>query len=305
MNLSTHIMFGILVGALFFGKPEIALMVGVGSAINDLDREYGFFSKETFRLRQIHRALFHNILFIGIVYLINPFFGIGAFLHSFLDSFTTTRDRGVEWLYPFSRIVTRAVYDSDGNKLPLDANHKIYFLSNDLPGLTRRTTKDIKPGEVPVPNRRTYGPALSGKYLDRCIFFGSMALVLLMILFSALGFQRLIDFSKNIPLSLIIPLLVGSIGVFSNFLVGELDRKKLIKTKSDRPYKFTFILSFGVIVLGIILGGIMNPTVVSATLSKMPFIAAGAVVFVLVCWGILVYSTRGFSNDIKKEPLIV
>jgi hypothetical protein len=305
MNLSTHIMFGILVGALFFGKPDVALMVGVGSAINDLDREYGFFSKETFRLRQIHRALFHNILFIGIVYLINPFFGIGAFLHSFLDSFTTTRDRGVEWLYPFSRIVTKAVYDSDGNKLPLDPKHKIYFLSNDLPGLTQRTTKDIKPGEVPVPNRRTYGPALSGKYLDRCIFFGALALVLLIILFSATGLQNLIDFSKNIPLSLIIPLLIGSIGIFSNFLVGELDRKKLIKTKSDRPYKFTFVLSFGIIILGIIISGIMNPAAIGATLSKIPFIGAGIVVFVLACWAILVYSTRGFSKDSKKEPLIV
>ena len=149
MNLSTHIMFGLLVGALFFGRPEIALMVGVGSAIPDIDREYGFFSKESFRLRQIHRALFHNFLFIGIVYLVNPFFGIGAFLHSFLDSFTTTRDRGVEWLYPFSRMVSEAVYDSDGKKLPLDPKHKIYFLSNDLPGLTQRTTKDIKPGETP------------------------------------------------------------------------------------------------------------------------------------------------------------
>jgi hypothetical protein len=29
MNLSTHVMFGILVGGLFFGKPEIVLMVGL------------------------------------------------------------------------------------------------------------------------------------------------------------------------------------------------------------------------------------------------------------------------------------
>src|SRR5665647_458702 len=102
-------------------------------------------------------------------------------------------------------MVTKAVYDSDGNKLLLDPKHKIYFLSNDMPGLTRRTTKDIKPGEIPVPNRRTYGPALSGKFLDRCIFFGSIALVLLMILFSVLGLQQFIDFSThNETLSLII-----------------------------------------------------------------------------------------------------
>lgn len=45
MNLHTHVMSGILVGALFFGRPEIMLMIGVGSAIPDLDREYGFFSR--------------------------------------------------------------------------------------------------------------------------------------------------------------------------------------------------------------------------------------------------------------------
>jgi hypothetical protein len=198
------------------------------------------------------------------------------------------------------------LYDSDGNKLTLDPKHKIYFLSNDLPGLTRRTTKDIKPGEVPVPNRRTYGPALSGKYLDRCIFFGSIAIVLLMLLFSVLGLKQFIDFStRNETLSLTIPLLIGSIGVFLNFLVGELDRKKLVKTKSDRPYKFSFIMSIGIIIFAIVLGGILNPEAVFATLSVMPYIAAGVVVFVFVALGVLIYSTRGFSIDSKKEPLIV
>jgi hypothetical protein len=306
MNLSTHIVFGIIVGALLFGRPEIALMVGIGSAINDLDREYGFFSKESFRRRQIHRALFHNFLFIGIVYLINPFFGIGAFLHSFLDSFTTTRDRGVEWLYPFSRLISKAVYDSDGSKLPLDPKHKIYFLSNDFPGLTRRTTKDIKPGETPVPNRRTYGPALSGKFLDRSIFFGSIALFFLMLLFSVLGLRHVIDLNlQNLTLSFTIPLLVASIGIFLNFLVGELDRKKLVKTKTDRPYKFSFALSIGIIIFGIILGGIMNPSALSTTLNTIPYIIVGIVVVVLVTLGVLIFSTRGFSIDSKKEPLIV
>jgi hypothetical protein len=203
-------------------------------------------------------------------------------------------------------MVTKAVYDSDGNKLTLDPKHKIYFLSNDLPGLTRRTTKDIKPGEVPVPNRRTYGPALSGKYLDRCIFFGSIAIVLLMLLFSVLGLKQFIDFStRNETLSLTIPLLIGSVGVFLNFLVGELDRKKLVKTKSDRPYKFSFIMSIGIIIFAIVLGGILNPEAVFAMLSIMPYIAAGVVVFVFVALGVLIYSTRGFSIDSKKEPLIV
>jgi LexA-binding, inner membrane-associated putative hydrolase len=206
MNLSTHIMFWYTCWRLILWQTRDSANGGVGSVIPDRDREYGFFSKESFRRRQIHRALFHNFLFISVVYLINPFFGIGAFLHSFLDSFTTTRDRGVEWLYPFSRMVTKAVYDSDGNKLTLDPKHKIYFLANDLPGLTRRTPKEIKPGETPVPNRRTYGPALSGKFLDRCIFFGSIAIVLLLLLFSIPGLRHFIDFSmRNESLSLTIP----------------------------------------------------------------------------------------------------
>ena len=90
-----------------------------------------------------------------------------------------------------------------------------------------------------------------------------------------------------------------------NFLVGELDRKKLVKTKSDRPYKFSFILSVGIMIFAIVLGGIMNPEALDMTLSKMPYITAGAVVFVFVSLGLLIYSTRGFSIDSKKEPLIV
>jgi hypothetical protein len=307
MNLHTHVMVGILVGALFFGRPEIMLMIGVGSAIPDLDREYAFFSKESFRRRQIHRALFHNFLAIAILSFINPYLGIGAFLHSFLDSLTTTRDRGVEWLYPFSRLVTKAVYDSDGNKLELDPKQRIYFLQNDLPGLTRRTTKDIKPGEKPLPNRRTYGPALSGKFLDRSIFFGSAALTLMLLLFSAIGLQQFIDLSfKGLSLSLALPLLIGATGVFLNFLVGELDRKRLIdNAKSYRTYKATFYLTFGTMIFAVILGAIMNPQTVTSTLNKIPYIAAGGALLICIAYAILTYSSRGFSKDSTKEPLIV
>lgn len=48
MNLSTHIVFGILIGAFLFGRPEIALMVGVGSAINDLEENTVFLAKIPF-----------------------------------------------------------------------------------------------------------------------------------------------------------------------------------------------------------------------------------------------------------------
>ncbi len=113
-------MFGVLLAALFFREPHIILLVAIGSAIPDSNREYGFLSKESFRNRQVHRALFHNFLFLGFLYLVNPFLALGAFLHAFLDALTTARDRGIEWLFSFSRLVKRAVYDNDGNMLELD-----------------------------------------------------------------------------------------------------------------------------------------------------------------------------------------
>jgi hypothetical protein len=164
MNFTTHVMFGLLLASIFFGKPEIILLVGVGSAIPDLDREYGFLSKESFRNVQVHRALFHNFVFLGFLFLINPFLALGAFLHTFLDALTTARDRGVEWLYPFSRLIKRAVYDNSGNKMELDPKEKIYFLQNEIQILTNKTTKDLKPSGPPLPWRRTYGPALSGSF---------------------------------------------------------------------------------------------------------------------------------------------
>ena len=102
-----------------------------------------------------------------------------------------------------------------------------------------------------------------------------------------------------------LPLLIAAIGIFLNFLVGELDRKKLVKTKTDRPYKFSFVLSLGIIIFAIVLGGLMNPAAVYTELGLMPYVAAGIVVVVLVALGVWFFSTRGFSVDSKKEPLIV
>ena len=131
-------MFGIAVGAVFFGKPEIVLLVGLGSAIPDLDREYGFLSKVSFARRQVHRALCHNFVFLGLVCLLNPFLALGVNLHTLLDALTTARDRGVEWLYPFTRLVNKAVYDYNGNRIDLDPTNKIYLLQIVLPVLTKK-----------------------------------------------------------------------------------------------------------------------------------------------------------------------
>jgi membrane-bound metal-dependent hydrolase YbcI (DUF457 family) len=118
-------MFGALIGALFFGRLDIILLVAIGSVLSDMDREYGFFSKDYFRERQLHRALCHNFVFIGIVFLISPFLAIGAFCHTLLDGLNTAKDRGIEWLYPFSRLVKKAMYNHDGKKTEVDSKTKV------------------------------------------------------------------------------------------------------------------------------------------------------------------------------------
>jgi len=304
-------MFGILVGALFFGDPVIMLLVGIGSAIPDLDREYGFLSKESFRRRAIHRALCHNFLFVGVVYVINPYLGIGAFLHTLLDALTSARDRGVEWLYPFSRLVNRAAYDHSGNKMELDPKQKIYFLQYEVPALTEKTTKDLKPVAQPLPWRRTYGPALSGGLLDQSIFFASLALTLLLVFFSAVGFQNFIDLSPpKLSISFTLPLLLGASGILINFVVGEIDRKKLAEkyAKRDRTYKVTFIFSIAMMIFAIILGAIMNPQAAIATVSKMPYIFAGIALVLFVAITMLkIYSSKPLprGGDDEKEPSII
>jgi hypothetical protein len=308
MNFPTHVMLGIVVGAVFFHKPEMILLLGLGSAIPDLDREYGFMSKESFRKRQPHRALCHNLLFLGVVYVVNPFLGLGAFLHTFLDALTTARDRGVEWLYPFTRLVKKAVYNYDGKRMELDPKEKIYLLQDELPVLTEKTTKDIKPGEETLPWRRTYGPALSGRLFDQGVFLGSIAIFLLLLLFSVLGFQQFIDLNFH-PLrpAFDVPFILGTAGVLMNFIVGEIDRRELRKNfKPDREYKALFYVSVGMIVVSVILGGIMNPQIVASTSSELPYIAAGTALVALVSIVFLkVKSSQPLPTDDKKEPVIV
>ena len=301
-------MFGVLLATVFFGKPEIILLVAIGSAIPDLDREYGFLSKESFRNVQVHRALFHNFLFLGLLCLINPFLALGAFLHTFLDALTTARDRGVEWLFPFSRLVKRAVYDNSGNRLALDPKQKIYFLQNEIQILTNKTTKDLKPSGPLLPWRRTYGPALSGRLLDLGIFVGSAGLTLLLILFSTLGLHQFIDLTiQPFDLSFYLPLLLGVAGIIVNFVGGEIDRKNLAKHfKPSGLYKFLFYTSIGVMILAVALGATMNLQIVISTLRMIPYIVAGIALVFLVSLTILkTYSSKPLPTDGTKEPAII
>ena len=49
-------MFGLAVGFVFFGRPEIAFLIGLGALVPDLDREYWFIPSKLYADEQIHRA---------------------------------------------------------------------------------------------------------------------------------------------------------------------------------------------------------------------------------------------------------
>ena len=142
MNLGSHIFFAGVVTAILTGNPYFTLLAGVGSFIPDFDREYLFASPTGFRKEQYHRALFHNLLFLSGLFFINVWLALGAFLHSFIDSFTTDKDKGVEWLFPFLGSVKRGRYAlaarSKATSCTLELvdqkpPDRVYFLNEDSP----------------------------------------------------------------------------------------------------------------------------------------------------------------------------
>ena len=176
-----------MIVAIFTGNPYFTILAAVGAMIPDLDREYLLGNRKTFKEEQWHRSLFHNLLFFSGVFFINEWLALGAFLHSLLDAFTTVKDRGVEWLFPFSRVIKRGRYSlvstEENNKCTVilsDQNppDRVYFYNEDSPELTKMADPDLEETK-PVPWRRTYGPALNGKLVDNWFFIGSLTLLVL------------------------------------------------------------------------------------------------------------------------------
>jgi hypothetical protein len=277
-------MFGVLVAALFFGKPEIILLVGVGSAIPDLDREYAFFSRSSFRDHQIHRALCHNYLFLGLLYLVNPFVALGAFLHTLLDALTTAKDRGVEWLYPFSRFVKKAANDERGKPLETKPG-EIYLYQYDPIEFTRMSDRDLKERK-PAPWRRTYGPALSGGLLDLGIFIASLFLFVLFSIVSAVLQGMFVGLSlSSYHFSTMFPLFLAIAGIATNMLVGELDRRKrrADDAKPSRAHNLTFAASLILMISAIVAGAYLNQqyVVVALGVRLFPYILVGTVIVII------------------------
>jgi hypothetical protein len=310
MNLPTHITFGALIGALFFGRWDIMLLVAIGSVLPDMDREYGFFSKDYFRDHQLHRALYHNFVFIGILSLINPYLALGAFCHTLLDGINTAKDRGVEWLYPFSRLVKKARYDHVGKKIAFDIKTRFYIYQNDPVELTRKTAEDMKLFTI-RPWRRIYGPFYSGGILDVGIFVGSTALILFLTLLSVFGVRTFIDFHQpQFSFNFIGPLLFGVLGISLVLGVGEIKRHIEAKRASRAPpmlWKLSYFLSLSLIAFGVGLGAYLNPSSYSTFASDLPYLAAEILIVFLIAFIVLkIYSSRSIARMRKgHDPYAV
>jgi hypothetical protein len=300
MNLPTHITFGALIGALFFGRWDIILLFAIGSVLPDMDREYGFFSKDYFREHQLHRALYHNFLFIGILSLINPYLALGAFCHTLLDGINTAKDRGVEWLYPFSRLVKKARYDHAGKKIAFDIKTKLYMYQNDPVELTRKTAEDMKDFTL-RPWRRIYGPFYSGGILDIGIFVGSTVLILFLTLLSLFGVRTFIDFYQpQLNFNFVGPLAISVLGISLVLGIGETKRHIEAKRASRSPpilWKLSFFFSLSLIIFGVGLAGFLNPSSYNTFADNLPYLAAGILLVLLTAFIVLkIYSSRSLAS---------
>ncbi len=162
MNLNTHSLFAAAVAAFLVGKPEAILLAGLGSIVPDLDRPYWFIPKKKTEEEEYHRAFLHNIVALAATYLINPYLGLGLFSHLLLDSMTTVKDRGVEWLFPFTRLIPEDYWSqAEVQQEPL----------------------------AWVPWRRTYGPALNGHMLDTYVSLSSIGVIVSWMILQSLYFS--------------------------------------------------------------------------------------------------------------------
>ncbi|MDV3278302.1 MAG: metal-dependent hydrolase [Nitrososphaerales archaeon] len=243
---------------MFFGRPEFVLLIGLGTLLPDLDREYWFIPRRAYRDEQLHRAALHNVFVMVLTYFVSPFLSLGVFLHVLQDSFTTAKDRGVEWFFPLTRKIKRGLYNADGQPQPLNPKEHVYFFQEDPIGLVDYADLDLRE-EGPVPWRRVYGPAQNSNILDRSFLFGSIVILLI-------WFANTVITSRFSPIQSFFQTNWGIWAIGFGWIVllygaGQLDRR-------DKPLRITKLIivkyplfAFGLIALGAWLWLYRNPII--------------------------------------------
>jgi hypothetical protein len=292
LNLGTHIFFAGMITTIFTGNPYFTLLAGIGSFIPDLDREYLLVSPKAFREEQFHRALFHNLLFLSGLLFVNVWLAVGAFLHSFLDSFTTEKDKGVEWLFPFSRLVKRGRYalmasskDAECKLELVDQKppDRVCFINEDSPEMTKLSDPDLKESKA-VPWRRTYGPAANGQLFDRWLALASFSLLIIYALlnpdFAMAGRHLLLSTQIITPMILLT-------GIVLVYLGGWLKKKN----KTREAYLILFAAG-GIFML---FSAVLSAREISGFVFPLPlmFISIACIILVVEALFIWRFSTRG------------
>jgi len=221
MNLNTHIMLALAVGAVAFHRVDLAVLVAIGAAIPDLDREYVFTKRRVFERYQLHRALLHNVFFAGSLSLFNQYLGLGVFLHILLDLLTSPTDRGVEVLFPLGRFVRSFKLDLDGRVNR--GRSRITWYMEDPVRLVRRTSDPELREEGKAPWIRVYGPFKNSRLADWTLFYSSL---LFLVIYEHIhgGFLPwFLDFLRVFLLNFL-PI---EVGVISFYAAGEWWRRSL------------------------------------------------------------------------------
>jgi len=293
-------------GLVFFGhQPELALLVALGALLPDLDREYWFIPAKKYADEQRHRALFHNVIVIALSYAVSPFLSIGVFLHVLQDSFTTVKDRGVEWFYPFTRLAKRGRYDTSGNIQKLDPNEKVYFFQEDPAGLVKFADMDLQENlDKPVPWRRVYGFALNSHLLDHGFLFGSIAVVLIWLFVPSSGFVfSNLQILLNAPISGYETWFLGFLAVGILFLGGEIDRRDKVRPILGKLKTIKIpVFALGLILLGAwvwVYGSSINSNI-SLAISQPYQIIAVVVAIPIVAFLLIWKQTKG-----RTQPAII
>ena len=294
MDLPSHLSFGLAVGFVFFGsRPEVVLLIGLGTLIPDLDREYWYVRQQVYADEQYHRARFHNVFLILIGYLVNPFFSLGIFLHMLQDSFTTAKDRGVEWFYPLTRLVKRGMYDQSMKQAKPDPSSKIYFFQEDVLGYANAADPDLREGDQPVPWRRVYGFAQNSHLLDRGFLFGSIVIITIWLAYP-IGLVHAHLMSEFIESTgAVWPVGYGAVAAL--FIAGETQRRdKLPKLPQLKPIQIPlFALGLGLLIIwGILFWPEVFSNLESILADPLPVVAS-AVAIPVVAFILVMYYTRG------------
>ncbi len=238
-------MAAVALGLAIFRNSEIALVMGIGALIPDLDREYFFVAKSFIGRHQLHRALFHNFLFMAILYaFVNPFLCFGALSHSLLDMFTSATDRGAEVFFPFTRVIKKYNYTVEGEEKqdPASAKKFAEWWVEDPWSLLKKTSdRDLQEPEE-QPWRRSYGPFKNDRVVDWGVFFASLVFLVIASLALGSSFYFMLGGFREFSL---VPL--AGIAIF--YGLGEWWRRKLVNEKVSEKIASVVL---GFLVLGLV-----------------------------------------------------